>query len=175
MYEWQNMENVEAMLLVSQRDPKKFGWGYFSQDWDAGQFCWFASLEELLAYMQRVGIPYFFPEEDYQEEIKTIKDVIKEADLTKGLTDDLLLQITRLIEEMDVIDGIRNFNLQIIWWGEFSDLASGKGEFGKDLLRHFLGEDAEPGIVTEEQIPAFAEYLQYYDYYGGDEAEADDE
>jgi len=166
MYEWESIDFTDAGFLVELRDPRQFGWGYFtnysSASSEVGAFSWFESLDELLDYLVNIepkiwsdGI-YGLDESKYQELKVAVQDVPKEAYSNKRLTDGMREEISNQLE-----------GGEISWWGEFSDLCTGNGPFSRQLIDlYFKEEDDEnlkngyAGVVTEEHVPGFIEFCK---------------
>lgn len=171
MYEWQNIKLEEALSLVQSRNPIEFSWGYYSNDTHpqggVGSFSWFESRDELLDYLVSVDAQIWsysaqgLDEEAYTEMKKAIQKILKEADSNRELTDSLRKRISKHLSEqlMDV---------EISWWGKFSDLCSGKDAFSREFIDWFFddygeySEDKKPKTVTAEHIPEFIEFCKEF-------------
>ncbi|MFC1953600.1 hypothetical protein ACFLVZ_00970 [Chloroflexota bacterium] len=164
MYEWENIDFIEAGGIVEVRDPRQFGWGYYSKDTSnspgVGAFSWFESLDELLNYLVNIEPNIWsygvngVDEETYTKLKTKIQEILNKDDLKKGLTNKLREKISTELKEGE-----------ICWWGEFSDLYTGNDSFSRQLIGGYLGDDEEPEnneskVVTEEQIPEFLEFCR---------------
>ena len=163
MYEWENIDFLDAGSLVELRDPRQFGWGFYSKDYSTppgvGAFSWFESRDELLDYLVNMEPniwAYGFngvDQETFTRLKTTVQEILAEADLNKGLTDGLRRKISK---EFD--------NGEISWRGNFSDLHKGDDAFSETLVHEFLdsdnNEEGKPTMVTDEQIPGFIEFCK---------------
>ena len=165
MYEWQDRSYEKAAKLVQGRDPIVFGVGYYSNDtWPEsgiGSFSWFGSQEELLDYLVNIETQIWshdvdeFDEERYTEQKLTIQKCLKGVDSNKELTNSLRKRINEQL-----------IGWEIGWWGNFSDLCSGRDAFSRELIEWFYnyhGEYSEistPKTIRKEYIPEFVKYCR---------------
>ena len=159
MYEWENLEVEEANEMVRYRDPRKFGWGYYSYETvdEPGSFHWFESPDELLDFAKDGGLGCL----DHEDEDKflklkeTIQEVHKEMSSNEKLTNSLLRKINEVFSPA-----------KIEWWGEFSDLCAGEDAFCRKVIHFYFHTWVKYSgkkllkTVTEEHIPEFISFCK---------------
>ena len=174
MYQWKDKDWDEAWGLVVERDPREFSWGFYQHGLSMGSvggFSWYESQNELLDFIAAEIRPY--EDEELHIEMKTLlEDVLRQADLSKGLTPQLRKRINSIIGRRVSRGGVLYYGTEILWWGQFSDLCAGKGAFARELVRDFLeyqeivGEkvqsDEEPAAIASDYVPQFVEYAKEY-------------
>lgn len=154
MYAWQKMSVDEAEIFVSKRDPREYQWGFYSKPaFGDGQFSWFASVKELLFYvsheMSRGDCAFLqdgsitIHKTKYLELKKAINKAIGESDI---LSANLMKKISKLLSS------------EILWWGTFTGLCSGRNEWSKHFIAAFLS-DKNTKVLTTENIPEFINYI----------------
>ncbi len=165
MYEWHDIDYKKAAELVKNRDPNVFSLGYYSNDkWPQsgiGSFSWFSSQEELLDYLVNIETQIWsydfdgLDEERYMEQKSMIQKSIKVLDSNKQLTNSLRKRINEQL-----------IGWEIGWWGNFSDLCSGRDMFSRELIEWFYnyhGEYSEinkPKTIRKEYVPEYVKYLK---------------
>jgi len=164
MYEWEEIDFLDAGALVEERDPGKYEWGFYSKDTSTpegvGAFSWFETLEELLKYLVNIEPRIWcygvngVNEEKYSKLKTKIQETLDEDGLNKGLNKGLR---TTISNELD--------NGEISWWGRTSDLYAGRNSFSRQLIKGFVKEGnktvkGNPKIVEEDQIPEFFEFCK---------------
>lgn len=155
MYAWQKLDYKEAGNLVQNRDPREFGWGYFGIDnmpqSGIGLFFWFESPTELLDFITNIETQ-ILPDSDTVK--KEIQEILKEADLNDGLTNSLRTQINAKLVD-----------IEIKWWGKFSNLRSGYSKFSKEVIGSFfesLSQDNIIKAVPDRYLPQFIEFCRWW-------------
>jgi hypothetical protein len=159
MYDWENLHWAEAASKVQERNPGRFGWGYFlveGMPYGIGNFFWFDSPKELLAFLVQIE-PELHAHSLDKEQRGNLRMVLKkiqsEADMRNGLTEQLQKRIN------DEIDGEA-----IVWWGTFSELCAGGNEFSDNFITDFFERIGEAGkdttVITAKYIPRFIKFLQ---------------
>ena len=150
MYAWENLDYGKAGALVRERDPRKQGWGYFAEDTlpdsGVGLFFWFESPEELLSFISIIETQAL----QDKKKAKSVKDLLKGSVVNKGLTKGLRKQINDRLED-----------IEIKWWGKFSELYSGKTKFSSQLLEAYYGPEQKDKSQTV-YIPKFIEFCWKY-------------
>ena len=81
--------------------------------------------------------------------IKKVREVIKGFGKNKRLTEDLRKQINSQLSD-----------IEIKWWGRFSDLCKGKGKFSKQLIKSYFGPLFNPDKPQTVYTPKFIEFCQ---------------
>jgi len=149
MYVWENMDYGKAGSLVHERDPRKFSWGYFASDTlpqsGIGLFCWFESPAELIAFIANIEAQVLTD----KEKVKEIKKVLKRIKLNGGLTTDLRKQINSELND-----------IEIKWWGTFSDLCSGKNKFSREMLNAYFGPLPQHNKPQTVYVPKFIDFCE---------------
>jgi hypothetical protein len=146
MYLWQNLEYGKAGAMVHERDPREYGWGYFATDTipgsGVGLFVWFETPAELLAFLEKIEVQGL---EDKQTAKEVVK-IIKKAELKDTLTEDLRKQTNKALKD-----------IEIKWWGKFTDLYTGKNKFSREILTAYFGspQGNDPERVY---IPRFIDF-----------------
>jgi hypothetical protein len=150
MYGWQNLDYGKAGALIRDRDPRKYGWGYFATDTipesEVGLFFWFESPAELLAFIANIETQAL----QDKEKVKKVKEILKGSTVNRGLTRGLRKQLNDQLKD-----------IQIKWWGKFSELYSGKTKFSQKLISAYFGPDSKSTSQTIF-IPKFIEFLWKY-------------
>ena len=149
MFEWQNLDYGEAGKLVHERDPRNYNWGYFASDTlpqsGIGLFFWFESPEELLAFIAKIETQAFSD----KEKAKKVKEAIKGFNLKGKFTTDLQRQLNNELND-----------IEIKWWGKFSDLCSGKNKFSRDLLKAYYGQQYNSSKPQPVYTPKFIVFCE---------------
>jgi len=149
MYAWQNMDYGKAGSLVHDRDPRKFSCGYFANDTlpesGVGLFFWFESPAELLAFIANIETQVL-PDKG---KAKKVQKILAGLNLNRGLTTDLRKLINNELND-----------IEIKWWGKFSDLYSGKSKFSREILNSYFGPFLRLNIPLTVYIPKFVEFCE---------------
>jgi hypothetical protein len=147
----------EAATQAIERDPRRYPLGYFTGSSfvlsSVQVFVWFESVDALIQHISDVEprLYHFDPGEgleEYQERVRPILAAVKES----GLTEDLRVRL----------DNECSSDFRIDWWGTFEDLRAGRGEFGRDILDEFLGEDRAVQAVPDDELDDFVEFLKTF-------------
>ena len=148
------------------RDPRGYNWGFYIEDNNdgAGSFWWFKSSEKLSRFIVDTVTPQYAQCSENEEIIiKKMQTIIRDADLSKGLTANLLRKVNNILETTD-----NNRGPTIHWCGTFSDLCSGKSAWSQNFVANFFedctlnNQETKPNKVTGKQIPKFIQYCQDY-------------
>jgi hypothetical protein len=150
MYSWQNIDYGKAGELAHGRDPRKFIWGYFASDTlpesGVGLFFWFESPAELLAFIMDIETLAISD----KKKVKKVQDLIKRINFENKLTEELRKQINNILGD-----------IEIKWWGRFSDLCSGKSKFSKSVLNSYYGSSKYDKTKTV-YLPKFVEFCEEF-------------
>jgi len=151
-----NQEEVQALAEAAmERDPRTAPFGFFSGGsfvLDSSRvFSWFASMDELAAFVLEVE-PLIYGLDD-PEELAAFKAQVAPL-LAKlknnGFNDALREELNAAVSEFMVID----------WWGNFSEITDGKTEFSRNLIENFVDvEEGQDLVVPAEEMDGFVEYL----------------
>ena len=150
MYSWQNMDYGKAGELVHNRDPRKCNWGYFASDTlpesGVGLFFWFESPAELLAFIVEIETRAL-PD---KKKVKKVQELIKRIKFKNKLTEELRKQINNILAD-----------IEIKWWGKFSDLCSGKSKFSREVINSYFGSSSYDKNQTV-YLPKFVEFCENF-------------
>ena len=83
-----------------------------------------------------------------------LKQIIKGYNINRGLTKNLREQINSKLGD-----------IEIQWWGDFSDLRSGRSKFSKEIIIAFvnsLPEDKKDGTATIKHVNEFIEFCKHW-------------
>ncbi len=161
-YDWQRLSPEDAAETVNQRDPRRYSLGYCARDVTTKLFFWFASADEMLAFIAEVDSHIYFGDdaEDLEPTRGELRRIRAEWNAGKIASNELMNIINEYFSP-----GYATLE----WMGQFADLCAGQGEFAADLVDVFLGDesaDDEPSsksrTVPEEKIPDFIEFLQEF-------------
>ena|SRR6185295_17724234 len=164
-YEWQAFEpSASSAEMISGRDPRQFPWGYYARD-DCGlasgsSFCWFSSVDELLAFLVEVEpLIYLDPEPEDEEDNDQLADI---RNALRTVCDEYRGQPDLPPEFIGKINGVLAGLSSLQWAGKLADLSNGRGsEFARETLEAFR-EDEGVDIhapVTEGELDAFVQRL----------------
>ena len=162
MHEWRGLEPMQAADLVSQRDPREFPWGVFGSDdvsaaaGGVGVILRFGSRAELLDFTVEVEASVLLGADDpdyhgFQARLGSLR--AKSHDPVV-LSDGLRTEYNRAMQ------GVSEY----LWWGHFSDLCEGQGEFARSLrsdIRETDGPESDRPI-TPGEVEQFVSYLVGY-------------
>ena len=143
----------QSMADPMSRDPREYGFGLFVTD--APQFggvqgfMWFATEAEALAYLRTELADIYYP--DSVEDAKALRSAIA----------DCLADVTELqaiaCAELAAAQG----EFQLEWAGTFEQLASGSGDFPRDIRSEFWAEHS-PKRIGEDGYAEFVNFLASY-------------
>ena len=149
-----NIEWSDVAAEAMERDAREFPFGYLTGGsfvMDSVQvFVWFKSLEDLLQHIRDVEPRVYDLEpgqglKDYQMRVGPLLESVR-AD---GFAESLRLRLNAAVNEAFVVD----------WWGRYDELRTGRGEFARELLDHYLDEDRRGQVLPEDEEGDFVEYL----------------
>ncbi|MEN6481869.1 MAG: hypothetical protein ABFD29_06810 [Anaerolineaceae bacterium] len=164
-YEWSGMQYYEASACTMQRNPIAFPWGYisiFNVDSPAGigyDMHWFASKEELIAYLIEIE-PQLLP--IYEDENYDLAREKTATCLHNWQLGEFDIEIT-----LDQLSEIFDPYVEFIWLGRFEELTAGASDLAIDLRLGFRDSLVEDGLsdldgiepLTDEELSEFIAYL----------------
>lgn len=162
-YEWRDALKAgeqSAMWIPNGRDPRKYRVGYFSgTDFvldSARVFMWFASVDEMLAWVVEGEPKIYSPEEP--SETEKFENAAKEAAAVRDSFDEMRDALNRNLRRIMAVE----------WLGSYDELLAGNSEFAATVREAFWESEAEEDEETNSRsIPsnkkaAFVEYLSQY-------------
>jgi hypothetical protein len=159
----------EAFLGSQGRDPTPECWGMYVYS-DAppnvcgsglGSFHWFSTVDDLLSFI-REYMAWWHPAPSSMEPEEVAEEV-------QSIVDRWDPQVSGISELQDQLNAAMKNMWHIQWWGEFSELTDGVGEFPEQIRNDFLEDDEVdaqdvgplPAIATDE-LDEFKDYLRMY-------------
>ena len=149
-------ELSEVANEAVERDPREYPLGYFTDSssslYSAGGFVWFQSLDELTQHIIEVEPRIYGLEpgeglEEFQARVRPLLAAVQEA----GLTEELRVALDKECAK----------HFCIFWWGTFTELCAGRGDFAREVLDTYL--DGEPGkVLPPDEVGSFVDFLYTY-------------
>lgn len=159
-YTWQELSPKEAAEQAAGGNPAETPWGFFSSDdlsiGGAGGFSWFATADELLAFVSEVILS--LPEISDDKMGAKIKQCREKIAKLQKPDSALLVDLNEVLESED-------FGIE--WWGYFDQLCEGEDHFSEMMRVRFYDPDDESDEENSTPINAslrnkFAEFLSSY-------------
>lgn len=144
---------AEAYRAAAARDPRTFPFGYLAGDPSTGSygdFLWFASPDDLLAFLCTGEIALLqFDEQDATRIVASLRRAI-------GTTRDLAHL------DLHALSGAFEGWCEVLWLGTFAQLCAHGGAFEKQQRADFrvaLALGGHAGPITDEELPEFVSFI----------------